>query len=63
MSYGVASVSKIDKTTGFFCYGALEKRRYPAKETDNFVDPPDRSHPMRHTMSELCDWCMICHII
>jgi len=45
-TYGVASVSRIDKITGLFCKRALQKRRYSAKETYNFIDPTDRSHPM-----------------
>jgi len=44
--YGVASVSKIDKIIGLFCKRALQKRRYSAKETCNFIDPTDRIHPM-----------------
>ena len=43
--YGVALVSRIDKITGLFCKRDLLKRRYSAKETYNFVDPTDRSHP------------------
>jgi len=45
-TYGVASVSRIDKITGLFCQTALSKRRYSAKETYNFIDPTDRSHPI-----------------
>jgi len=44
--YGVASVSRIDKIVGLFCKRALLKRRYSAKETFNFIDPTDRSHPI-----------------
>ena len=44
--YGVASVSRIDKIIGLFCKRALQKRRYSAKETYNFIDPTDRSHPI-----------------
>jgi len=29
------------------CKRALQKRRYSAKETYNFIDSPDRSHPTR----------------
>jgi len=45
-TYGVATVSRIDKITGLFCKRALQKRRYSAKETNNFIDPTDRSHPI-----------------
>ena len=45
-SYGMASVSRIDKIIGLFCKRALLKRRYSAKETYNFIDPTDRCHPI-----------------
>jgi len=45
-SYGVASVSRIDKIIGLFCKRALQKRRYSAKETYNLIDPTDCSHPI-----------------
>jgi len=44
--YGVASVSRIDKIVGLFCKRALQKRQYSAKETYNFIDSTDRSHPI-----------------
>jgi len=44
--YGVASVKRIDKIIGLFCKRALYKRRYSAKETYNFIDPTDCSHPI-----------------
>jgi len=50
-SYGVASVSRIDKIIGLFCKRALYKRLYSAKVTYNFIDPTDRSHPICHTRS------------
>jgi len=43
---GVAVVSRIDKIIGLFCKRDLSKRRYSAKETYNFIDPTDRSHPI-----------------
>ena len=45
-SYGVATLSRIDKMIGLFCKRALYKRRYSAKETCHFIDPTDRSHPI-----------------
>ena len=45
--YGVALVSRIDKIRGLFCKRGLQKRRYSAKETYNFIDPTDRSHHKR----------------
>jgi len=44
--YGVASDSRIDKIIGLFCKRAIQKRRYSAKETYDFIDPTDRSHPI-----------------
>jgi len=46
--YGLAFISRIDKNIGLFCKRALEKRQYSAKETYNFIDPTDRSHPIIH---------------
>jgi len=48
LSYGVALVSRIDKMIGLFCKRALQKRRYSAKVTYNFIDPTDRSHPIAY---------------
>ena len=31
---------------GLFCKGARLKRLYSAKETYNFIDPTNRSHPI-----------------
>jgi len=55
--YRVASDSRIDKIIGLFCKRALSKRRYSAKETYNFIDPTDRSHPIvaSHTQGSFAD--------
>jgi len=45
-TYGVALASRIDKKIGLFCKRALQKRRYSAKETYDFIEPTDRSHPI-----------------
>jgi len=51
--YGVATVSRIDLITGLFCrissllYGSL------AKESCNFIDPTNQSHPIWHALHEL----------
>ena len=47
--YGVALVSRIDTIIGLFCKRGLLTRRYSAKETYNFIDPTDRSHPIHVT--------------
>ena len=47
MGYGVALVRRMDKIIGLFCKRGLQKRRYSAKETYNFIDPicvDDSSH-------------------
>jgi len=44
--YGVATNSRLLKITGLFCKRALQKRLYSAKETYNFKEPTNRSHPM-----------------
>ena len=36
----------VNKIIGLFCKRALSKRQYSAKETYNFIDPTDRSHPI-----------------
>jgi len=45
-SYGVALVSRIDKIIGLCCKKSLSKSQYSAKETYNFIDPTNRSHPI-----------------
>jgi len=44
--YGVAIMIRLLKITVLFCKRALQKRLYSAKETYNFIDPTDRSHPI-----------------
>jgi len=46
MSYGVATISKPLKIVGLFCKRDLQKRPIFCKETCNFKEPPNRSHPM-----------------
>ena len=45
-TYGVASISRLLKIVGLFCRRALSKRLYFAKETYNFKEPTNRSHPI-----------------
>jgi len=52
--YGVALVTRMDKIIALFCKRDLQKRRHSAKETYNFIDPTDRSHPICDSMW-LCD--------
>ena len=44
--YGVAANIRLLKTVGLFCKRALQKRRYFAKETYNFKEPTNLSHPI-----------------
>jgi len=44
--YGVATTSRRLKIIGLFCKRALWRRRYSAKETYNFKEPTNRSHPI-----------------
>jgi len=39
---------------GLFCKRALQKRQYSANETYNFIDPTDRSHPLVHEKTLVC---------
>jgi len=59
--YGVASIRRLLKIIGLFCKRALQKRRYSPKETYNFKEPTNRSHPIApvhtHLQSTSCT-CM-----
>ena len=43
---GVATMSRRLKIIGLFCKRALEKRLYSAKETYDFKEPTNSSHPI-----------------
>jgi len=45
-SYGVATISRLLKMIGLFCKRALQKRLRFSKETYNFKEPTNRSHPI-----------------
>ena len=47
--HGVATCSRLHKIIGLFCKRAPWKRRYSAKETCNFKEPSNRSHPILAT--------------
>ena len=42
---GRATISRLLQSIGLFCKRALSKRLYSAKETNNFKEPTNRSHP------------------
>ena len=44
--YEVVMISRLLKIIGPSCKRALKKRRYSAKETYNFKEPNNRSHPI-----------------
>jgi len=45
-TYGVAVVSRIDKIIGLFCRISSVFQGTFAKETYNFIDPTNQSHPI-----------------
>jgi len=45
-TYGVATISRLLKIIGLFCKRALSKNLYSAKETYDFQEPTNRSHPI-----------------
>jgi len=45
VAYGVATIRRLLKIIGVFCKRALQKRIHSAKETYNFKEPTNRSHP------------------
>jgi len=55
--YEVASSSRLSKIIGLFCKRDLLKRHYSAKETCDFKEPTNRSHPIAPNRSAaLKDW-------
>jgi len=44
--YQVATISRLLKSIGLFCKRALQKRSIFSKETYNFREPTNRSHPI-----------------
>ena len=49
LTYGMASISRLLKIKGLACKRAPQKRRYSAKETYNFKEPTNRSHPIANS--------------
>ena len=56
--YGVATISRLLKMIGLFCKRALHRRLYSAKETHDFKEPGNRSHPKVSLPSKfhMCDY-------
>ena len=60
--YAVASISRLLKIIGLFCKRVLWKRLYSAKETYNFREPTNRSHPiwvMSHRNVSWLTWAIL----
>jgi len=53
IGYEVATISRLPKNIGLFCKRALQNRRYSAKETYDFKEPTNRSHPIPNSLSKL----------
>jgi len=51
VAYGVATTRRLLKIIRLFCKGDLYKRRHSAKETNNFTEPTNRSHPILRVRS------------
>ena len=50
-SYGVATISRLLKIIGLFCKKDLQMRPIFSKETYNFKQPTNRSHPILNSLS------------
>jgi len=48
--YGVATMGRLLKIIGLFCKRAIYKKLHSAKETYNFKEPTNRSHPITHIL-------------
>jgi len=48
--YVVAMISRLLTIIGLFCKKALQKRLYSAKETYNFKEPTNGSHPISNIL-------------
>jgi len=57
-SYGVATISRLLKSTGLFCKRALQKRPTFFKETYNLKEPTNRSHPICDMNHSHATWLM-----
>jgi len=69
--YGLVTISRLLKIIGLFCKRAPSKRSHSAKETNDFKEPTNRSHPivkckviepMRRTNSICIYICMYIYV-
>ena len=56
-------VSRLLKILRLFCKRALWKRQYSAKETYNFKEPTNRSHPIPGRSSHISNFLYLCHVV
>ena len=63
LCYGVATISTLLKIIGLFCKRALQKRLYSAKETYNFKEPTNRSHPIPWRSESQCVVRYVSHCV
>ena len=68
LSIGVATVSKIDKIIGLFCRILSLLQGFFAKETYNFIDPTNQSHPIsahaRYLLQvSFAEHCLFCRAL
>jgi len=57
----ICATRRINMRRGHFCKRALQKRRYSAKMTYNFIEPTNRSHPIPRSASWLVHLCDVTH--
>ena len=60
VSYGVATVSRIDKAIGLFCKISSLLLGSLAKEIYSFIDPTDHSHPIPAHAGCTVPWLICC---
>ena len=51
----MATISRLLKSIGLFCKRALQKRPIFSKETYNFKEPTNRSHPISYNIRRYVD--------
>ena len=56
-------MSRILKIVGLFCKRSLSNRLYSAKETYNFKEPTNRSHPICKYTYTFCTHLQICSLV
>jgi len=56
--HGVATVSRIDRITGFFCRISSLLQGSFAKETYNIIDPTNQSHPIVDNFDKCLQICL-----